>query len=245
MALIARWRFEPGANLWVDSSGNSNTLTPANTPTSDTSWKIEGQSSANFVRASSQRASIANADQSSGFPCKHGDDPIIKIFTICGWAKIASIDISQGFFNKHHATAANACFRQYIVSTTNLVAFSVTDINANVGVAVHATALAVGTVCFWSIGYRETDKYQCIRLRDIYGNIIGTDIDAAISGTWDGINATTEPFYIGSNSGTSLQLDGNLDDVRVYSNEYHTAAQATQICRQSSGLAGKRLMMGG
>ena len=248
MALIARWRFEPGANLWVDSSGNSNTLTPAAAgaaPTSDASWRVDGAGSAKFVRASAQRASIADADLAAGFPCRHDDASPVKTFTFCGWFKLAAVGITQGFINKWAATAGVHGYQIWMSNGSGLK-LGLYGTDAVERHNAHLTVLSADVVYFFAVGYNESTLNSCIYLRDINANVIGSDVANKHHVDWVGINVPDTLFHIGAMVGsTTNNFDGYLDDIRCYSNEYLTPAQVTQLCRQSSGRAGKRLMMGG
>ena len=250
MALIARWRFEPGA-LTTDSSGNSNTLTipgGAADPTIDSSWRVEGQASAKFVNASSQRAYIVEANQSAGFPGLSTDAVPVTTFSICGWFKTPTISVTSGILNKWSATAGNRCFQLWFGGATKKLTFCLRDTSGNESAVSgqHQTVLSDNSVYFFAVGFDETTDYLFVRLRDINANSIGTDVSAeARAAGWDGLNVSTVHFYVGTQNGSAVSMDGWLDDVRIYSGDYLTAAQITQICRQSSGLAGKRLMMGG
>ena len=82
----ALWRFESGA-LPTDSKG-TNTLTPVNTPTANTSDYKEGAASTALVYASHQFYKIADAALDAGFPLKSGDTS--KKATFCFFIKPAS-----------------------------------------------------------------------------------------------------------------------------------------------------------
>ena len=84
----ALWRLESGA-LTVDSIG-TNTLTPLNTPTSDTSDYKEGSGCGVFASASNQRLYRADTDLAVGFPLKSGDTTKQISFTC--WFKPTTIN---------------------------------------------------------------------------------------------------------------------------------------------------------
>ena len=245
MSLIARWRFEPG-NFLVDSSGNSNTLVNgAAYPTNESDWRVDGQGSAKFVRASSQRLYITDANLSAGFPCRHDDVSPVLTFTFCGWLKPAVTNVTQGFINKWGSTAGVHGYQLWMSSGSGLK-FTLYGTDAASREKAHATALSAGVVYFFAVGYNESTLHSCIYLRDINANVIGSDLASIHHADWVGLNVPDVSFVIGAQvASTANNFDGHLDDIRCYSNEYLTPAQVTQICRQSSGRAGKRLMMGG
>jgi len=249
MALIARWRFEPG-NLFVDSSGNSNTLATAGgvaDPTSDTSWKVDGAGSGKFWRATgAQRAWITDANQSAGFPCRDADASPVTTFTICGWYKTGELTQVGGICNKWSTTAAERCFTIWFDGVTlKKIHFNVRDLSGNERDRTHQTVLADNTVYFFSVAFNDDTGDYYIILRNIYANAIGSDLSGTVGTPWDGLNSTDVAFFVGAHAGENNQINGWLDDLRIYSGEYLSIARATQICRQSSGLAGRRLMMGG
>ena len=109
MALIARWRFEPGA-LTTDSSGNGNTLALAGgvrDPAVVSSWRIEGQGSCYFDVTDYQYMSIADASLSAGFPLRGTDATPVTTFTFAFWFRAADTGTTRIIFRKGDGVTRN------------------------------------------------------------------------------------------------------------------------------------------
>lgn len=235
----ALWRFENGA-LTTDSKG-TNTLTASGSPTANTGTYKEGAAATNLVAASTQYYSITDANLNAEFPFKNGDTN--KINSICSWFYLNSRPAADSDFllvAKYNSSSSLRCF-MLTVQTPNPDTGSTLELRlgynsgASFAEIFHAYTLSISTWYHVTMTYRDSDKSYTLRLKDVSGNTLGTDLDT----TWaNNISITTASFSIGAfNPTPTFLMDGIMDEVVVF-NDIITAAEATQIAQGTYGPQG-------
>lgn len=199
---IALWNLDDG-ELETDSKG-TNTL--ANTGVdADTGDYKQGDASAEFVRASSDRLKITDADLDSGYPLKNGESN--KTFSYAFWFKPATMDIDHYLIDK--TTGADR--RQFIIglNDANRIELSISVDGAAWDINYHGSALSTGIWYHVGVTYDNSDYSIRIRIWDDNAEeILGVDLTDTLTDVY----ITDASIYLGYSS-SALTLDGKLDEV--------------------------------
>ncbi len=240
---VALWRMESGA-LTTDSKG-TNTLTNNNAVVADTVNFKEGAASADFEVNSSQYFSITDTNLNAGFPLKSGDTN--KIISVSLWFRAESLPAVDGainFFSKSDGSTPKRSFQTCLVNLSNVVKiYMILGFNsgASAELIAHATVPDVGTWYHVTFSYYNSDKSYAIRLRDINGAVVGTDLTGTATLDANKLSVTDTALFIGaSNPPTPVEFfDGLIDEVVVFK-DIITADEATLIAK---GLYGNLLLL--
>jgi hypothetical protein len=235
--VVALWKLDDGA-LTTDSKG-TNTLTDIGTVTANTSVKMEGTASGNFVEASSQGLYRTNSNLAADFPLKDQVTPV-KTISVCAWV-----------YNDSFATDGNglAIFSIYerVTNKKSFVIFVSTygtdnvfelGLGYNGGASVewipHAYDLSLSTWYHVTVVYQDSDKSYGIYVRDTNGNTIGSDLTGTATLDVNKINVEDAPLSIGVKHDDAAvwsdHFDGKIDEVVVFKRKI-TAAEATKIAK--------------
>jgi len=113
------YNFESG-NRTVDSGPvGTNTLSEANTPTTDTTNYKEGSASVRYTLDNNERSYRTDSGLSAGFPLK-GSGGATTFSVTCWFRKIASTENQTYIFNKY-STAGERTFARLMLTVTELV----------------------------------------------------------------------------------------------------------------------------
>jgi hypothetical protein len=221
--------------LTTDSK-STNTLTDIGTVTANTSVKMEGTASGNFVEASSQGLYITNANLAADFPLKDQVTPV-KTISVCAWVyndSFATDGNGLAIFNIYERVTSKKSFAIWIstYTTANQVEMGIGyNGGADVELKQHATDLSLSTWYHITVTYKDSDKSYGIYVRDTNGNTVGSDVDST---TTNNINVEDGPLGIGvKHDDASVwndYFDGKIDEVVVFKRKI-TAAEATKIAK--------------
>ena len=221
---IALYRYEKN-HLTRDSTGHGNTLSSL---PDETTTRKEGRGAANFVKASLQYQTIADAALSAGYPGKSGD--ATKKITICWW--MYPIALVGGTYYMVYQKG------NYAASPNGKISWFCRVIQTAIrwGVSVDGstyleTALVCGTVVNqWfhcAIAYDGVTKDLYMRVWDDTGAHVhdSTSVTAQAPYISDG------PVYhgVGNLAGAlGVYLDGIIDEFVVF-NSILTSAQIDKV----------------
>lgn len=229
----ALYKFESGA-LTTDSK-STETLTDVNTVGTSTSIKVEGAASADFIRANAEYLYRNDADLSTGFPLK--SDDTTKNVTFCAWVNLEIIP----------AAGENAVIvRKYGGGTDNKRSFSL-HVDSSGYAAIwlgynsggtgetktHGTVLSLGAWYFISASYQNSDKAYAIRIRNIAGEVVGSDLTGTATLDVNKLSVSDTPFTIGAGKASGSQTDywdGKIDECVVF-NDILTSDEVTLISK--------------
>lgn len=223
---IALWRLESGAPFVLDSKGG-NDLTNVGVDEDAVNFK-EGACSGLFVRANTDRMTIADADTDAGFPLR--SDAATTSFSFAKWIKLTAIGLTQYILCKTGAAGV----RQMIlyVDSANKVTLVISVDGTAWDYYAHATALAANTWYHVAVTHNHADHAYRIRIwDDTAGAILGVDK----TGNTVHPFLSNAGFYLGYPSAV-ITFGGNEDEVGAF-NDVLTAAEIDQIRAGTYGAA--------
>jgi hypothetical protein len=214
---VALWRFESG-KLTSDSIG-TNTLTNQAVTTESQDYK-EGSASARFrspagVWEDRNWFSIADANLSTRFPGKNGTSN--KRFSICFWAKFASIPDSANdlmLVTKANWEIGRASYAVTCAPGGN-IRLSVGNGTSGIGDYLdHASAVSPGRWYHIAVTFDDGSHTGTISVWDDTAHAtLGTD---AKKTNFIAMNSSVDAFLIGGVDGTWYKsMDGLMDEVVV------------------------------
>jgi len=203
----ALWRFESGAVPFLADSKGGNTLTNSGVDEDTVNFR-EGLCSGLWVRANTDRMTIADAALDAGFPLKNGEAN--KTFSFPFRIKLTQIDITHYILIKTGGTNK----KQVLIYVVNnkVTLYTSSDGISWDGNVQHGTVLAAGIWYYICVTY-NADDYS-VRIQ-IYDANAGEKLGVDKTGTAGDIFITDGSFYLGYPS-SSLTLDGNLDEAVVF-----------------------------
>lgn len=235
----ALWKMNTNG-VTIDAKG-TNTLTDGNTVVNDTANFREGNASADFERANSEYLSILDSALDAGFPLKSGDTN--KIFSICMWIRPESFPGTGADWELFDKTEWNSNKKSVQIGLLNTAGNTTTYLclGYNAGVSfetkAHTATLSLATWYHITYSYDNTDKSYAIRVKDEFGETVGTDLTHLINPfTLDANKLNVEDailsigcLYTTSTTRTNY-YDGLIDELAVF-NDVITAEEATQIAK--------------
>jgi len=219
----AVYNFENGATT-TDSSGNGNTLTEDNTPTSDTTNYKQGAGSIHYTENSNESSEVADASLSAGFPVKSsgGSDD----FSLTCWMR-ATDDDDLAYVISKYRVATNG--RSFALQLDNNAGGSTGTARAlhtihgyNSGNSfesgvIHAGSLTVGQWYWVQFSYDSATKTHRLRVWDDTGaDWLGSTASNALS---NAMYHCAEPWSIGDrvDHPGNRAYDGNIDELVFWS----------------------------
>jgi hypothetical protein len=204
---VAHWKMESGTVVG-DSVGNNNLSQGPNNVTADTADFVQGDASAYFQRSLATRMFIAHADLDSGFPLKSGETN--RTFSYTFWLNLDTVGVEQWIISVA-SDPPNRTMRIYVDSSNNLsLDLSVDGTAWTTGA--HASALSADTWYHVGVTFNNSDNSYRIRIYDRTAEAtLGVDKTGTLVTPFIG----TGSLYFGFAG--SDTLDGNLDDVRAFS----------------------------
>lgn len=198
-SLVGWWKLNDGSGTTaVDDSGNGNNGTLTNSPTWTTGPNSNGALA--MVKASNQYVSIGNVAALN----------ITSALSISVWVNLAAVNSDQMFVTKDTDTGRSYVLSyQYEGGTQQKFGFYI-----NGGTAVYASGAVPSTGTWYHVvgTYDPADSGGTLRIyRD--GSLIAT-----LTGAGTSINSNSTTVMIGRRAYPSFEdnLDGTLDDVRIY-----------------------------
>lgn len=221
--LVSFWKLEEASGTRVDSVPvNSlktalNSLTAVNTP-GNTTGKIGN--AATFVRASSQRLTVASTASLQG-----GDTD----FTIALWVNPQSTTGAMRFMGKAPAGSPGSAAYEYALNSTAGPAFSFSTSGPG---SIAATAT-------WGSNFSINTWYWVLVYHDSVNNVIGIQVDngTAVTAAFSvGVNASTAVFTLGGNvtGPNDFSSDSYIDAVGWW-RRILTAEEKTYLYNSGNG----------
>lgn len=242
--LVSRWRFIPGS-ITADNYGSAVWSLPGLTadPTTNYSQYVDGYSSVEFVAANSQYMEIADSDLPVGFPMRHADGAgAVTQFSVTGWIRHAIFygGLSIIYILSKYSTLNDgrswALGRGGPNSDVHNIRFIMGNDGSSYTSYSHEYSLYANEWYFICGAVDLVNSTLRLMVRDVRGNILGTDISHAITGT---TITTAAPLKIGSRNDAGF-YNGLMNDMRIYSSVLNSH-DATAIARQ--GLRSGIMMM--
>ena len=230
----ALYNFESGA-LNVDSKG-TNTLITGNAADEDIVNYRQGLCSALFVNANSDYYYVPDASLDTGFPLKSGDSQ--KIISICAWVRSVATGAADVIAGKYNYTS-NLRSIVLLIDTDNVVKLRMGyNSGASQEVGAHLTTLTRDGSVWYHItaSYQQTgniigEQAYAIRIRDISGNVVGSDLTDIATLDGNGLAVTIASMTVGCNNQgdtPASYFDGNIDELVIF-NRFLTAEESTEI----------------
>lgn len=229
---VAVWYFEEGA-LTTDSQG-TNTLTPINSPASDTTNFREGFGSVILVRADSDYYNLTGGVD-SGFPLKSGE--VNRTFSVFARVRMVTSPYGGDVLTKWDELLERRSLRTFIDTSTQKASLAIGYDSGQQSESVsHDTVLSDGVWYNITWTHDIADRTWWIRVRDEDGNTVGTDKTGQFTNT---VHIASGEWKIGAHiltggGGVGYFFDGNNDEVVVF-NDVITAEQATQLAQGKYG----------
>jgi hypothetical protein len=219
----ALYNFESGA-MSTDSSGNSETLTWVAGPNTDTTNYKQGSASADLESGSNHYAYRADGNLNANFPGKGGTAK--TTFSVCCWVRIESYPIDG---NPDWATRT-ICGKTRNVSSERswYVALNrETDespwrwigyIGYNGGASEEPWAYdhQWQTGIWYHVGYTYDGSTKAWKIR-VWDDNAGSLVGEGSGTTTNTMSPDTANFEVGkTESGVTLEMDGNLDELVIF-----------------------------
>ena len=238
--VVALYNFEPGY-LTTDSVG-SNTLSAGGTYwTGNTASSIssagsyrQGVGSAKFYYNGSNPTYYRISDEDCDFPLRYGCASNEKTISICAWIKLGT-GANECILGKWRGKISSPNDNSFVfrVISSKLQLYCRHDQNGDTA-ADHLSTLTSHVWYHVTASYRDSDGRVALRVRDINGNVAGTDIDKTL---WAApgyyINIAKFPFEIGAyryNDNPDGIFDGYMDELVIF-NKFLSAEDSTNIAK--------------
>lgn len=235
---VARWRFESGATFDEDSVGN-NDLTNSGVSENTTDY-IEGSCSADYESAEADEMEIADTDLDSGFPGKNGETN--RDFTITFWYRPESLPayvdswVGKGTIYGSQDDASYEIKKDASDYPSMQIGYNGGDTWEEVthGTVLPATSewYFIAAVHDYSNSLGNGARYYKIHVfRESTCSTLGTDLTGNFTNT---MNIEDSDLNIGNSELGGNEIDGELDDIRVY-DQALTQGQIDTIRAENSG----------
>ena len=227
----ALWRFDDDA-LTTDSVG-TNTFTNDGVDEELVDYR-EGDGCGEWVAINTDY--MYRTDANWVGPWK--SDDAVKTGSVCAWVKFASrpdVEDLFGIFTKYNNTAGKRSFAATLEHYSSGIMYAKLILGYNNGdsfeAIYHASNLSLDTWYHITWTYQNSDKAYAIRVRDVDGNVVGTDKTGTATLDANKLNVEDVQVEIGSVIGATVWcFDGLIDELAVF-DDIITADEATQIAK--------------
>ncbi|MGD9157161.1 MAG: hypothetical protein PVG39_02020 [Desulfobacteraceae bacterium] len=204
------------SGVTTDNSGEGNTLTPHNTPSSDGDYKV-GSASCLFVKGDVEGFEIEDASLSSSHPFKSGNTPT---FLICGWVKFTTITALDMIIGKFDAATGGRtfCLSPYYAGTQAATFVSgYNSCNSSTYSDVYGETWATDIWYHFGVWHNAADDSFGIRIWDDNASAFLDTVDNSLTGTLaNTMTLCAQNFTIGMRYDYTSTLSGRLNEVVIF-----------------------------